>query len=348
MEFLLDYGLFLAKSVTVVVAVIVVIGVITSLRQRREQTSGYIEVINLTDRFDSYQRTLQSAVLDDAALKKWMKQQRKGDKQRRKAAQRRAGGTEEAGARPRLYVLDFEGDIRAEATATLREAISAVLTLATPHDEVLLRLESGGGLVHAYGLAASQLERLRKAGIPLTVAVDKVAASGGYMMACLANRILAAPFAVIGSIGVMAQLPNFHRLLKKHDIDVELHTAGDFKRTLTVFGENTERGREKFLAELEETHQLFKQFVGEHRPQVNLDQVATGEIWYGRQALEKQLVDALSTSDEYLMGLREQRDLFLVRYVEKRSWQEKMGISMESTLDRLLLRWVSRGQRPLP
>jgi serine protease SohB len=172
--------------------------------------------------------------------------------------------------------------------------------------------------------------------------VDRVAASGGYMMACIAQRIIAAPFAVIGSIGVMAQLPNFHRLLKKHDVDVELHTAGEFKRTLTVFGENTEKGRRKFLEELEDTHQLFKQFVAEHRPQLDIDGTATGEVWYGTQALARNLVDTIQTSDEFLLEHYKDNDLFLVRYVEKKPWQEKFGLAAEASVDRFIERWFHK------
>lgn len=342
LEALLEYGLFLAKSITVVVATMVLIGVIAGLRQRREGRPGHIEVTPLNDQYDSYLQTLNQAAMGGAEFKAWSKQQRRAERRRNKAGKRTRA------PRPRLYVLDFEGDLQASAADGLREAISAVLLQADKGDEVLVRLESGGGLVHAYGLAASQLARVRQAGIALTVAVDRVAASGGYMMACLADRILAAPFAVIGSIGVMAQLPNFHRLLKRHDIDVELHTAGDFKRTLTVFGENTPQGRQKFIEELEVTHQLFKDFVGEHRPQVDTEEVATGEYWYGRQALERKLVDQLSTSDEYLLGLRTERELLLVRYVERRPWQDRVGMATEATLDRLLWRWLGRSQRMLP
>ena len=109
----------------------------------------------------------------------------------------------------------------------------------------------------AYGLAASQMQRIRDKKLKLTVCVDKVAASGGYMMAVVADKIIAAPFAVLGSIGVLAQVPNFHRLLKKHDVDFEMLTAGKYKRTLTMFGENTDKGREKFQEDIEDTHVLF-------------------------------------------------------------------------------------------
>lgn len=345
MEFLFNYGLFLAKTATLVVAIIAVLIVIVAVgsRQRREGR-GHIEVTDLGERYDEYRHQLEQVVLDEPARKLLHKAEQKAEKLKAKAAKSKKDEADSE-RRQRLYVLDFDGDIKASHTDALREAISAVLTLAEPRDEVLVRLESGGGMVHAYGLAASQLQRIRNANIPLTVAVDKVAASGGYMMACIANRIVSAPFAVIGSIGVMAQIPNIHRLLKKHDIDVELHTAGEFKRTLTVLGENTERGRQKFLEELEQTHQLFKQFVAEHRPQVEIDSIATGEIWYGSQALSRNLVDELVTSDEYLMSRREGCDIYQVSYVEKRHWQEKLGLSLEAGLDRLLLRWLGRAQQ---
>ena len=228
---------------------------------------------------------------------------------------------------------------------SLREEISAVLAVASAQDEVLLRLESPGGVVHGYGLAASQLERLRKGGIRLTVAVDKVAASGGYMMACVADRIVAAPFAIIGSIGVVAQIPNFHRLLKKNDIDVELHTAGQFKRTLTLFGENTEQGREKFREDLNETHELFKRFVHEQRPSLDIDSVATGEHWFGSQAKEKGLIDAIGTSDDLLIAELDNHEVIAVRYSRRKRLMDRFTGSAAESVDRLLLRWWQRGEK---
>jgi len=210
--------------------------------------------------------------------------------------------------------LDFDGDVEASAVDNLREEISALLSVVGEDDEVLVRLESAGGVVHGYGLAASQLRRIRDHSIKLTVAVDKVAASGGYMMACIADQIIAAPFAVLGSIGVAAQIPNFNRLLKSQNIDVEMHTAGEYKRTLTMLGENTEAGREKFLAELEDVHELFKAFVAENRSKVDVAAVGTGEAWYGQRALERQLVDVLMTSDEYVIKKLEDCAVYEVKY----------------------------------
>jgi serine protease SohB len=337
---LAEYGLFLAKSITVIVGLLVLIAGIFALSQRKHKDSdGHIEVKDLGARFENFEEDIKHSILYDDELKALHKAQRKQDKLEEKQRKKNKGGET---AKKRIFVLDFDGDMKASAVENLREEISAILTLAQAGEEVLVRLESSGGMVHSYGLASSQMQRLVNGGLKLIVAVDRVAASGGYMMACIGQQIIAAPFAIIGSIGVMAQLPNFHRLLKKHDVDVELHTAGEFKRTLTVLGENTEKGRRKFLEELEDTHTLFKQFVAEHRPQLDIANVATGEVWYGTQALQRNLVDAIKTSDEFLLERRKDNDLFLVRYVEKKPWQEKLGIAAEASIDRLVLRWFNQ------
>jgi serine protease SohB len=339
-----EYGLFLAKAVTIVVALLIIIGGIVSASTRTKKSdSGHIEVKQINDRFTQMKETLREALLDSSELKKLHKQEKKAEKEK-KAKTKKAGKDAEASHRPRLFVVDFHGDLRASAVSSLREEISAILMIARSDDEVVVRLESPGGMVHGYGLASSQLARVPEKEIPLTVCVDKVAASGGYMMACVADKILAAPFAIIGSIGVVAQLPNFNRLMKKHDIDYEVITAGEYKRTLTVFGENTEAGREKFVSELEDTHELFKDFVTEHRQQVDIAKVATGEIWYGKRAIDNQLVDSLETSDSYLMRRSEDADVYQVSYVEKKSIQEKLGIAAEQSADRLLLKWWQRLQ----
>ena len=239
-------------------------------------------------------------------------------------------------------MLDFKGDISASETTALREEISAIINVAKADDEVLLRLESPGGVVHGYGLAASQLARLKQKGIKLTVAVDKVAASGGYMMACVADKIVSAPFAIIGSIGVVAQIPNVHRLLKKHDVDVDVMTAGEFKRTVTVLGENTEKGKQKFQAELEETHQLFKQFVAQNRPYLDVDKVATGEHWFGQQALELQLVDELATSDDIILEKMKDKSVISVKYKVKKPLLQKIGKQAEESIEAIIRRNLTR------
>ncbi|VVM35680.1 putative protease SohB [Pseudomonas fluorescens] len=328
-EFLAEYASFLAKTATLVIAFLVVLSAIAGLRGKgRGKPGGQLQVTRLNDFYKALRERLEAGLFDKAQLKALRKQQAKADKQQKKAK-----GEDKA----RVFVLDFDGDIKASATESLRNEITALLTLATPRDEVVLRLESGGGLVHSYGLASSQLARIRQAGIPLTVCIDKVAASGGYMMACIGDKIVSAPFAILGSIGVVAQLPNVNRLLKKHDIDFEVLTAGEYKRTLTVFGENTEKGREKFQEDLDVTHQLFKDFVGRYRPQLHMDEVATGEVWLGVAALNMQLVDELRTSDEYLSDRAREANLYHLRFAERKSLQERIGVAASGAVENTLV-----------
>lgn len=286
----------------------------------------------LNDFYKGLRERLEQSLLDKDQLKALRKSEAKAEKKHKKQHEEKT----------RVFVLDFSGDIKASATEGLRHEITALLSLATPKDEVVLRLESAGGMVHSYGLASSQLARIRQAGVPLTVCIDKVAASGGYMMACIGEKIISAPFAILGSIGVVAQLPNVNRLLKKHDIDFEVLTAGEYKRTLTVFGENTEKGREKFQEDLDVTHQLFKNFVSRYRPQLVIDEVATGEVWLGVAALEKHLIDELKTSDEYLAERAKSAELFHLHYAERKSLQERVGLAASGSIDRVLLTWWSR------
>lgn len=325
-EILMEYALFLAKAATIVVAVGLTVALIVA-SARRERMPEKLEVKHLNKKYESMANTLRRETLSKKAFKAQMKQ----EKARKKAEIKREKAADD-GARPRVFVLDFHGDIKATAVNSLREEITAVLLLARPDDEVALRLENAGGLVHEHGLAASQLMRIKEKKIPLTIIVDKVAASGGYMMACVADRILAAPFAVVGSIGVLAQLPNFHRLLDKHGIDVEQFMAGEFKRTVTLFGRNSDEGRAKLKEELEDTHLLFKDFVTTHRPVIEIEHVATGEHWYGTRALELKLVDGLVTSDEYLLEASQRAELYEVVYVGKRSFTERLVSMMKSAL----------------
>ncbi|MBR9959199.1 protease SohB [Cronobacter sakazakii] len=348
MNLLAEYGLFLAKIVTVVVAIAIVIALIANLTQRKKAQRGELRVTRLGEEYKEMKEEVAAALLDPHQHKQWHKNQKKKNKQEAKAAKARAKRGDAAPAgKPTLYVLDFKGSIDAHEVSALREEVTAVLAVAKPADEVLVRLESPGGVVHGYGLAASQLLRLRERQIPLTIAVDKVAASGGYMMACVANNIVAAPFAIIGSIGVVAQIPNFNRLLKRNDIDIELHTAGQYKRTLTLLGENTEEGREKFREDLNETHHLFKEFVHSMRPSLDIDTVATGEHWYGVQAKEKGLVDEISTSDDLIIARMAEREVVSLRYMQRKRLMDRFTGSAAQSLDRLLLRWWQRGQKPL-
>lgn len=339
-EFLYDYGLFLAKTATLVAALLIIIaGSVAATARTQHRARDRIDVQNLNRHYRHLAQALENAMLPKGALKQVLKRRKKQDK---------ADEKEDGEPRKRLFVLNFQGDIRASAVAALREEVTAVLTVARAQDEVLLRLESAGGLVHAYGLAASQLQRLRDRQIKLTVAVDKVAASGGYMMACVAERIIAAPFAVVGSIGVVAQLPNLHRLLEKHDIDYEQFTAGEYKRTVTMFGEITDKARDKFREEIEDTHALFKDFVKTYRQDLDIAQVATGEHWYGARALALRLIDELRTSDDYLLAASAEADLYEITYNARRPLLARWLSPVTERLDGPDIRFQASGGRPVP
>jgi serine protease SohB len=372
LEFLANYGLFLAKAVTVVAVVFVIIVLVTSIGGRKKSDKGQIEVTKINEKFDQLRDSLREAMMDEEQVKEFDKSEKKrlkaeklAKKKAAKEKKKETGKSSEVivadvnvsetnaetvldsqptviNAKKRTFVLDFDGDIKASQVDNLREEITSVLSVATPNDEVLVRLESGGGMVHAYGLASSQLARVTKKSIPLTVCVDKVAASGGYMMACVADKIIAAPFAIVGSIGVVAQVPNVHRLLKKHDVDYDIYTAGEYKRTVTVFGENTEKGKEKFVEDLHDTHVLFKEFVSSHRPEVDVAKVANGDVWYGSRAIDVKLIDEVSTSDEYLMEKMSEGDIYSVKFTHKKSLTEKIGFAAQASADRLLLTWWER------
>lgn len=326
-EFITEYGLFLAKAITIVLAVLATVGGIIALSARTKlRAKERIEVKNLNRQYQHMMHTLQAAMLPKKAFQRVFKAWRKAEQKRHTSTSQEH--------KKKIFVVNFHGDIRALAVNSLRKEITAILTVAIPEDEVVVRLESGGGLVHAYGLAASQLSRIKDRHIPLTVAIDKLAASGGYLMACVADRIICAPFAIVGSIGVISQVPNFHRLLKKNDIDFEQFTAGEYKRTVTLFGENTEKGRNKFQEQIEETHLLFKTFIKEHRSELDIVKVATGEYWYGTQALELKLVDALRTSDDYLLEASKTADIFEVTYISKEHLTQRLFSRVAQILER--------------
>jgi serine protease SohB len=325
-DFLAAYGLFLAQLATFVLLVIVTVVLIAATRRRGHAEGLVVEHMNR--RFEDSADELKVIVEGKARFKKEAKAR---SKQRKREEKARA---KEESPKPRLFVLDFKGDLRASAAASLREEVSAIVRVARPQDRVLVRLENSGGTVHEHGFAASQLTRLKSHGLTLLVAVDKVAASGGYLMACVADKLIAAPFAIVGSIGVLAQLPNFHRLLEDKGVDFEQIMAGRHKRTLTMFGKNTEEGRAKLQQEVEDIHELFKGQIRDHRPQVDLDRVATGEHWYGIRALELKLVDELRTSDDFLREAARDHELYHLAYKRRRTWQERMLGGVESLLTR--------------
>lgn len=326
MSFIAEYGLFLAKTITIVIAIVAVLILILALKAKAkaEESSGTLLIKKLNEKYDETAEMINDTILS------------KAEKKEKKAAlKKQAKEHKEDEHKKRIFVMDFDGDIKASAVDDLRESITAILLTAKSDDHVLLRLESGGGLVNSYGLAASQLQRLRDAKIHLTAAIDKVAASGGYMMACVANDIIAAPFAIIGSIGVIAQLPNFHRLLQKNNVDFEQITAGEYKRTLTMFGKNTDDGREKLQEEVNDTHDLFKSFVKNNRENVLIDDVATGEHWFASQCVEKNLVDKLQTSDDYLLSKKDEFDIYELAFKVKQPLMKRLGLFAQNSFYQL-------------
>lgn len=322
-SFISQYALFLAEAATLVLAAIALVAGLAALSRRKAKHAGQIQVTDVNRALEAAGDRIRAAQLSTKAGKLLQKQRKLELKARQK--------TTEAGSC--TYLIDFKGDLRASAIAALREEISAILEVAAAGDEVILRLESGGGLVNRYGLAAAQLLRLRDARLPLTVTVDTVAASGGYLMAAAADRIVASPFALVGSIGVIAQVPNFHRWLQARDIDWEQFTAGKYKRTVTVFGENTEAGRAKLREELEDIHAHFRSFVQGRRAELDLDQVATGEAWLGSKALELGLVDALATSDEIVRSACARGKVLQVSFQRKLTLPERVRVSAQSAWD---------------
>ncbi len=332
MEYLVEFLLFFAKTVIVLIAIAIPIILIsaTAARQRQHQKE-HLEVNHMNRRYETMSNTINAAHLPKKQFKEKIKQQKKEHKASAK------GKGDQAKDKSRIYVFKFKGDIEASEIELLREEITAVLTVAEPTDEIVVIVESRGGVVHGYGLAASQLKRIKDKNISLTVAVDKVAASGGYLMACVADKIIAAPFAIVGSVGVLAQVPNFHRALEKHDIDYQEFSAGEYKRTVTMFGEPTAKGKAKFMAEIEDVHKLFKEFVKDNRPQIDVERISTGEHWYGARALDLKLVDELRTSDDYLLEASEHAEIYEVKYVHKQSLSERLNPTAITRIIRNLL-----------
>jgi serine protease SohB len=336
-QFFIEYGLFLLKAVTVVAAIIVVIGVAASTGRKAAHEGLEVESIN--NRYKALADALRSAVLKKADRKKVAKAEKKRDK----------AAAKKDVSKPRSFVIDFKGDLKASAVPSLREEVTAILAVATSDDQVVVRLENHGGVVHEHGLAASQLARIRDKEIPLHICVDKVAASGGYLMACVATKIYAAPFAILGSIGVLAQIPNFHRLMDKHGVEFEQITAGKHKRTVTMFGKNTDEDRAKMKEEIEDVHTLFKSAIIKYRPDLDLDTVATGEHWYGTRALELGLADEIKTSDEYLAELVDERDLYQVAYRIKQPLQKRLMGGADAVLEKVdAAGWRRRFEARLP
>lgn len=343
MNWFSQYSLFLAETATVVIAILAVLIFILSQRRKSSTIAGRLSVKDISQEYEQVKDDMLTSSMDEIEAKQFtkdLKKQKKLEKKQAKQATKKKDddNAKSSNAKPKLFVLSFNGSMDAHEVEELRQEITAVLAVIKPEDQVVVKLESPGGVVHGYGLAASQLLRFRTRNIPFTAVVDKVAASGGYMMACTASKIVAAPFAIVGSIGVVAQIPNFNRLLKKHDVDIELQTAGEYKRTLTMFGENTDEGRQKFKQELEQTHLLFKDFVKEYRPNIDIDQVATGEHWFATQAKEMGLVDEIRTSDDFILSHLETHKIIAVNYQRKQKLSEKLSKNVVKGMEKLFFR----------
>ena len=331
LEIFLEYGLFLLKVITILISVIVLISFVAA--SKKSNTSEGLEIENLNEKYKGLSDSLNKAVMEKDEWKKKQKSEKAIAKKNKKKKTRK----------PKAYILDFIGDIKASAVPSLREEVTAILDIAKRNDQIVLRLDNHGGVVHEHGLAASQLARIRQKKIHLTVVVDKVAASGGYLMASVANKIYAAPFAILGSIGVIAQLPNFNRLLDNYGVDFEQITAGQYKRNVTMFGKNTDEDREKLKNQLEEIHELFKSSVNEYRPQLDLERVATGEHWYGSKALELGLIDEIKTSDELLIEMAKKYEIFSVKLKIKKPLKKRLLSSIDSLLEKADdIRWKKR------
>ena len=331
LEIFLEYGLFLLKVITILISVIVLISFVAA--SKKSNTSEGLEIENLNEKYKGLSDSLNKAVMEKDEWKKKQKSEKAIAKKNKKKKTRK----------PKAYILDFIGDIKASAVPSLREEVTAILDIAKRNDQIVLRLDNHGGVVHEHGLAASQLARIRQKKIHLTVVVDKVAASGGYLMASVANKIYAAPFAILGSIGVIAQLPNFNRLLDNYGVDFEQITAGQYKRNVTMFGKNTDEDREKLKDQLEEIHELFKSSVNEYRPQLDLERVATGEHWYGSKALELGLIDEIKTSDELLIQMAKKYEIFSVKLKVKKPLKKRLLSNIDSLLEKVDdIRWKKR------
>lgn len=330
MEFFVDLAGFSIKAIIIVVAVAAVLGLASGLlfRHGREKDSqGAIRVTHMNQTFDAMALSIKRSVLSKKAFKGEVKKTRT---RRRRVPDERPP--------KRVFVLDFRGDLAATAAVNLRHQVNALLQTLGSEDEVVVRLESAGGKANAYGFAASQLKRIKDHGHTLTVCVDRIAASGGYMMASVADRILAAPFALVGSIGVLAMVPNLHRFLRRHDIDYEEITAGEYKRPMSFLAENTAKGREKFIEDLEDFHAHFKEFVVKHRPEIPIDEVATGEVWFGDQAVARKLVDDLRCSDDYLLAAAADADVYKIEYQEPKSLRKKLSHVLADSADSMAAR----------
>ncbi|XBC41499.1 MAG: protease SohB [Buchnera aphidicola (Nurudea yanoniella)] len=347
MYFISNYILFLLKILTIFILFFLIIFLLISTMRKKNKNRDKLNVISLNNYYKSMKNEIFFAKLSKNEKKIWDKNKKNNKKNKFRnffkfikiiKTIKTIKNNNSYEKKSTLYVLDFKGGIQAVELESLRQEISAIILAFKKGDEVLLRLESGGGVVHGYGLAAEQLNRLRKRSIYLTISVDKIAASGGYMMACVANKIIGAPFSIIGSIGVAAQIPNFYKFLEKNNIDIESHTAGEYKRTLTVFGKNTAEAREKFRLELSDIHNLFKEFVCNMRPSLNVKEVFNGKYWFGSIALKKGLIDKINTSDDFIISKMENFTILNLKYMTKKPILKSLIVKIQKNIKNIIFK----------
>lgn len=333
---MMEVLIFALKALVIVLSLGALILLIATVAMKASEKNE-LSIEPLHKKFKDTGHFLKSFLVDKEQWKKTLKEEKKINKKKAKS--------EKTDKQKNVFVLNFKGDIHATQVDQLREEVSAILLSANTQDEVVVKIESPGGVVHGYGLAAAQLIRIREKGLKLTVCVDQVAASGGYMMACVANEVIAAPFAILGSIGVLAQVPNFNKVLKKYDVEYKEYTAGEFKRTVSMFGEITPQGEQRFRERLGDTHVLFKSFVHRFRPQINLEQVATGEYWFGEECLKLGLADKLMTSDDYILSFPEGTPVFELKYEIKKNWSDKFSHILGSAIEKAVVQIASMIQK---
>lgn len=312
---LTSYAIFFLKIITIIILLLTTIIICLILITNKD--NNYIKIKNINKKYITLKKLFLSKISKKIERKNLIKE-------------------ENLTKTKNLFVLHFNGDINASDINNLKDILSIIILNKTHVDEVLIKLTSNGGIVTNYGLAASQLKRLKNENINLTISIDTIAASGGYMMACVANKIIASHFSIIGSIGVLGIIPNINKILTKNNIEIEYHTSGKYKKTLSIIGENTEIGRKKFIESLENTHFLFKNFVKENRSQINIEEIATGEYWYGVDALKLNLIDKIQTSDEYIIENLNNANIYEIKLSEKINIKNKIKENIHNILFNIL------------
>ncbi len=251
------------------------------------------------------------------------------------------------GPPPRLAVLRFQGlrDLNASGDQRLSEAIDEVLVNRDHFEEAVVIIDSPGGTTHGYGHAYALLERLSASGLKVTACIDRIGASGGYLMALPADRILAGPFAIVGSVGVVAGIPNVKRLLEEKGVSYRLFVAGDKKRVVHFADDDGPEVREYMDEKLAGIHTQFLQAVEKHRgDRVKLDEVRSGDHWSAEESVEKGLglVDELQTSAEYL--LERNREVALVMIERRVDITERfagyLAARLSARVASLFTRWL--------